>query len=63
MEQFKIGSRIRDNVSNLCGTIRDIVVNREMDFEECDITVMFAVEWDDGTKCITNLHSELELVN
>lgn len=60
-EQFKIGSRIYDKVSNSHGTITDIFVSREMDDEEYEVTVMLSVKWDDGTMCITNLHCELEL--
>ena len=60
-EQFKIGSKIHDKVSNLHGTITDIFVSREMDDEEYEVTVMLSVKWDDNTTCITNLHCELEL--
>ena len=60
-EQFKIGSRIHDKVSNSHGIITDIFVSREMDDEEYEVTVMLSVKWDDGTMCITNLHCELEL--
>lgn len=45
-EQFKIGSRIHDKVSNSHGTITDIFVSREMDDEEYEVTVMLSVKWD-----------------
>lgn len=59
VEEFKIGSRVCDQVSSLHGTVTDIFATREMDDEECDITVMMVVKWDDNTECVTNLHSEL----
>lgn len=59
VEEFKIGSRVRDKISSLRGTVTDIFATREMDDEECDITVMMIVKWDCGAECIVNLHSEL----
>lgn len=41
------------------GTVKDIFVNREMDDEECDNTVMMVIRCDCGAECITNLHCEL----